>query len=572
MAEEIAADLAYLRQFRHGFFTSIRKRERSKPAIAPLTAPALLFLGGLLAYVLYPTPEIRQARAARKANRQLQKNAAESSPNDEDVPNESTSWGAFTKCFADFSDVVDIEWSSLSDKIVDLILPEWSRAIPRQIRKLQKELSMSNGSLADEIWKEAHDPYVNPEIQYSAAVRVSSDLCEEEKEFLSRRRKVAVPALARYLDLDERDINPEDVPTIAMCGSGGGLRALVACTGSLLASQEDGLFDCITYTSGVSGSCWLQTLFHSSITKHNLDRIVDHLKARLGVHIAFPPAAFASVTSSPTNKLLLSSMVEKLRGDPNADFGLVDIYGILLAARLLVPRGELGVNDKDFKLSNQREYIKYGQNPLPIYTAVRHEIPDIVGAAPDSKAAPSLKSKEVAKQEGWFQWFELTPYEFFCEEFNAGIPTWAIGRRFNNGRDVPPESGVHLPELRMPILMGIFGSAFCATLSHYYREIRPLFRGLTGFGAIDEMIFGYSEDLEKVHPIDPALIPNFAYGMDPNKLRFTTPTNIHEKKYIQLMDAGMSNNLPIYPLLRPGRDIDIIQTAMPANAGSKAGR
>ncbi|KAI1127387.1 acyl transferase/acyl hydrolase/lysophospholipase [Nemania abortiva] len=558
---------AYLRQFRHGFFTSIRKRERSKRGIAPLTAPALLFLGGLLAYGLYPTDELRQARSARKASRQL-RHKAESSQNDESVPNEGTAWGAFTKYFEEFSDVVDIEWSSLSDKIVDLILPEWSRAIPRQIRKLQKELSMSNGSLADEIWKEAHDPFINPEIQYSAAVRVSNDLCEEEKEFLSRRKKVAVPALARYLDLDERDINPEDVPTIAMCGSGGGLRALVACTGSLLASQEDGLFDCVTYTSGVSGSCWLQSLFHSSITERSLDRIVDHLKARLGVHIAFPPAAFASVTSSPTSKLLLSSMVEKLRGDPKADFGLVDIYGILLAARLLVPRGELGVNDKDFKLSNQREYIKYGQNPLPIYTAVRHEIPDIIDAAPNSKGALSEESKEIAKQEGWFQWFELTPYEFFCEEFSAGIPTWAIGRRFNNGRDVPPESGVHLPELRMPILMGIFGSAFCATLSHYYREIRPLFRRLTGFGAIDEMIYGYSEDLEKVHPIDPALIPNFAYGMDSNKLRFTTPTNIHEKEYIQLMDAGMSNNLPIYPLLRPGRDIDII-VAFDASADTK---
>lgn len=56
--------------------------------------------------------------------------------------------------------------------------------------------------------------------------------------------------------------------------------------------------------------------------------------------------------------------------------------------------------------------------------------------------------------------------------------------------------------------------------------------------------------------------------MDVNKLRFTTPTNIHEKEYIQLMDAGMSNNLPIYPLLRPGRNIDII-VAFDASADTK---
>ncbi|GAP86392.2 putative cytosolic phospholipase A2 zeta [Rosellinia necatrix] len=537
-----------------GFFISIRKREqggsgsgsgsgsssrsRSRSGIGSSVTPAFLGLGGLLIYTLYPDDELRRARHEREAERRLRDNEASARDDGKTPGDDATAWFAFTKRFEDLSNTADIEWSSWPDKIVGFILPEWSRAIPRQIRKLQRELSTSNGSLADEIWKDAHDPFVHPEIQYSAAVRISDDLCEEEKVFLSRRKKIVVAALARFLDLDEKDINPADVPTIAMCGSGGGLRALVAGTGSLLAAQEDGLFDCVTYTSGVSGSCWLQSLYHSSITERRLDRMVDHLKARLGVHIAFPPAAFASVTSSPTDKLLLSGLVEKLRGDPNADFGLVDIYGILLAARLLVPKGELDVNDKDFKLSNQREYIKYGQNPLPIYTAVRHEIPEPDEPSASLTGSASEKEKDIAKQEGWFQWFELTPYEFFCEEFSAGIPTWAMGRRFNNGRDVPSERGVHLPELRMPILLGLFGSAFCATLSHYYREVRPLVKSLTGFGTLDEMIYGYSDDLEKVHPIDPALIPNFAYAIDPKKLRFTTPTNIHQKEYIQLMDAA----------------------------------
>jgi phospholipase A2 len=105
--------------------------------------------------------------------------------------------------------------------------------------------------------------------------------------------------------------------------------------------------------------------------------------------------------------------------------------------------------------------------------------------------------------------------------------------------------------------MGIWGSAFCATLSHYYREIRPVMKGLAGFGGIDQMIAERDDDLIKVHPIDPAAIPNFALGME-DRLPASCPDSIFKSSHLQLMDAGMSNNLPIYPLLRPGRNVDIL--------------
>jgi phospholipase A2 len=472
---------------------------------------------------------------------------------------EDSAWCVFTSRLAKFTAIADIEWASVPGSISDLIIPDWARVLPDCLTKLQKELSMAPGSLADEIWQEAHDPYINPEIQYSAEVRVSSDLCNEEKEFLARRRKFTRVALAKYLGLPEEEIHPDDVPCIAMVGSGGGLRALVAGTGSLLATGEDGLFDCVTYTAGVSGSCWLQALYHSSLGGRRFDKIVEHLKSRIGVHIAYPPVAFNALNSAPTNKFLLSGFVEKLKGDQKADFGLVDVYGLLLAARLLVPKAELAVDDRDLKISNQRNFLRRGEHPMPIYTAVRHEIP-IVDEPDVGKASkhPSGEAKDKAKKESWFQWFEISPYEMFCEEFAAGIPTWAIGRKFENGKDLPlDESGLRVPELRLTLLLGIFGSAFCATLSHYYKEIRPIVKGLTGFGSIDGMIEGRNEDLSKVHPIDPASIPNFAYKME-GRLPETTPESVYKSPHLQLMDAGMSNNLPIYPLLRPGRDVDIL--------------
>ena len=105
--------------------------------------------------------------------------------------------------------------------------------------------------------------------------------------------------------------------------------------------------------------------------------------------------------------------------------------------------------------------------------------------------------------------------------------------------------------------MGIWGSAFCATLSHYYKEIRPLVKGLAGFGAINEMLEDNSTDLVKIHPIEPGTVPNYVTGLR-DKLPATCPESVFRTEYLQLMDAGMSNNIGIYPLLRPGRDVDML--------------
>lgn len=134
----------------------------------------------------------------------------------------------------------------------------------------------------------------------------------------------------------------------------------------------------------------------------------------------------------------------------------------------MIPRDELSVDDRDLKLSNQRFYLSSGANPLPIYAAVRHEIPledeKVKGETMDA-------AREKAKQEAWFQWFEFTPYELFCEEFEAGIPSWSIGRHFQMGRSVNRDNRPPLPELRLPLLMGIWGSAFCATVRNSWVQI-----------------------------------------------------------------------------------------------------
>ena len=349
------------------------------------------------------------------------------------------------------------DFGALRTKITDKILPSWIRVMPEYLDKLQDEFSGAPYSLSWEIWEDAHDLEINPEVVWDAQVRLSRDLCLEEQIFLRDRRKHTTKALARYLDVPENEIHPDDVPIIGLCGSGGGLRALVAGASSALCTQQSGLFDCVTYTAGVSGSCWLQTLFNSSIGQQDYERIITHLKQRIGIHIAYPPAALKLLAAAPTNKFLLSGYVEKLRGVPDAEFGVVDIYGLLLAARLLVPKGELRVDDDDLKISHQQLAVEHGKAPLPIYTAVRHEIPHHM----KEHQSPSKYAWHNTKHYDYFEWFEWSPYEFFCEAWECGIPTWAVGRRWDAGQTNWRENGLALPELRVSKLLG--GTA---SLSH----------------------------------------------------------------------------------------------------------
>ncbi|RMZ76258.1 hypothetical protein DV737_g4875, partial [Chaetothyriales sp. CBS 132003] len=473
---------------------------------------------------------------------------------------EEGSWALFSRNFNSFIDgLATVQWTGLGDKIADFVVPSWARYLPDGIQKLNTELSMEPGSLADDIWQEAHDPAINPEILWDTTVRVGTSLPQAELDFRERRRRHIVKPFAKYLDIPEKDINMDDIPTIAMCGSGGGLRALVAGTSSYYSAQQAGLLDCVTYSAGVSGSCWLQTLFYSTIGKQDYQALLKHLKARLGTHIAFPPTALKLATSAPTNKFILSGFVEKLKGDPDAGFGLVDVYGMLLGFRLLVPHGDLDVHAEDLKLSNQRAYIDQGQNPMPIYTAVRHEIPldEVAKKVTASKERLKESLIERAVKESWFQWIEMSPFEVGSEEFGAWIPTWSLGRPFYAGRSKLLDTGVALPEIRQSLLLGIWGSAFTATLAHYYKEVRPVLSGLSGFAGLDELIEEKNDDMAKIHPIDPATIPNWAFGMK-EQLPASAPQSIFKADHLQLMDAGMSNNLPIYPLLRPDRDVDIL--------------
>ncbi|KAI5301504.1 hypothetical protein KEM55_001687, partial [Ascosphaera atra] len=67
----------------------------------------------------------------------------------------------------------------------------------------------------------------------------------------------------------------------------------------------------------------------------------------------------------------------------------------------------------------------------------------------------------------------------------------------------------------------------------------------------------YSHQLGRYQPVDSACVPNYFDGMK-EKLPSTAPESIFNSEGLRLTDAGMSNSSPTFPLLRKGRDVDVI--------------
>ncbi|KAF9381205.1 hypothetical protein CPC16_009961 [Podila verticillata] len=399
---------------------------------------------------------------------------------------------------------------------------------------IRKELQLGDGSLYQSIVANMSDTNKNPEIQLDATVRKGNSLCPQELAFRIARRKKMKKAFAKFIGVKESEVNEADIPVVAIAGSGGGYRAMISSLGYMIGAKKSGLFDCTMYMAGVSGSCWMIAQY-LTLGQRSFTKTMEHFKQSLNTPIAHYPSFIDTMLTNPgAAQLILEGVVQKY--SKNRVLTLVDAFGTVLGSRLLIHRehdsdfGENGewVDPLDFKLSQQSRWTNYGDQPLPIYTAVSHILPN---TGPEPKVVGDIVvDNDVGKEEDdshYYQWFEMTPYEFGSEETSAWIPTWSFGRRFVEGKSVEK-----VPETNLAILLGTFGSAFTATLADYYNEVRPLLNK-----AMSDSMDTYIKDLPNPEP---------------------EAEHFSHRKNLYLNDAGMDNNLPLYPLLRPGRDVDVI--------------
>ncbi|XP_016067822.1 PREDICTED: cytosolic phospholipase A2 beta isoform X2 [Miniopterus natalensis] len=385
------------------------------------------------------------------------------------------------------------------------------------------------------------------------AVRLGCGPCAEEHAFLSRRKQVVAKALKQALQLDG-DLQEDEIPVVAVMATGGGIRAMTSLFGQLAGLRELGLLDCISYITGASGSTWALANLYEDPEWSQKD-------------LAGPTKLLKTQVTKSKLGVLAPSQLQRYRQElaERARLGYPTCFTNLWA---LINEALLHDEPHDHKLSDQREALSRGQNPLPIYCAL------------------NTKEKNLTTFE-FAEWCEFSPYEVGFPKYGAFIPSELFGSEFFMGRLMK-----RLPESRICFLEGIWSNLYAANLqdSLYWaseprqfwdrwaqdqanldKEQVPLLK-IEEPPTVAGRIAEFFTDLLTRRPLSQAT-HNFLYGLHFHKDYFQHPhfstwkaTKLDglpnqltpAEPYLCLLDVGYFINTSCLPLLRPTRDVDLI--------------
>ncbi len=389
-------------------------------------------------------------------------------------------------------------------------------------------------------------------------VKVSSDhklgsISTEEHDWLrDRLRNIDLVQKVLFEDLLQASIDKpqttiENNPLrIGIVCSGGGFRAMTATSGYLAALKKLGIFDASLYVSGLSGSTWFLVPWLIS------GKTLEEYRQSLAYKIADANIAHLATHASPEfiSAFIHDIIVPKaLYGKPVSS---TDMFGSLLGYALLeapIPlkngdNSEKNVRHKTyntFNLMDLAQRIRSADKPFPIFTAVC-----------DHSLGTGNKNTK------WYAWNEFTPYSFENVDLTLRIPGYAFGSKFEKGR--PVEISPHQESLGS--LMGMWGSAYTINLAN---EIDQGHVGKVASWALwaGSYVVPSLEKLYEAERFYPAIAHNPFFDLTPEEIaqRFEDQEHakpITGKETTTFVDAGIDFNLPIFPLLKDTRKLDVI--------------
>ncbi|XP_034162595.2 cytosolic phospholipase A2 gamma isoform X2 [Pangasianodon hypophthalmus] len=259
-------------------------------------------------------------------------------------------------------------------------------------------------------------------------VRIEHSLNKNEEKFAIRRIKTVQQALQKlgiHCSLDQ-------VPNIALLGSGGGERAMVGLLGSLVQLEKAGLLDLILYLSGVSGSTWcMASLYQEPDWSTKLEAVKDKIIKRLSGPAVSWTDAFAKLKKYYYEK---------------DNFSLTDFWAAMVVTTYVKEIDEHTLTE---------QWSQQSQDPFPIYTLI---------------------DKKCKQEKEADPWLEFTTQEAGYSLIGAFLRASSFGSQIEKGSMVKKQ-----PEIDMLFLQALCGSALAdgeELVKFIWQKIKDFFNHL----------------------------------------------------------------------------------------------
>ncbi|KNE64934.1 hypothetical protein AMAG_10598 [Allomyces macrogynus ATCC 38327] len=392
-----------------------------------------------------------------------------------------------------------------------------------------------------------------PEAKWTATATEESGPSHEEKKYIRKRKRIVKEALKELVP-HRSWLELHHTPSIAIAMSGGGYRAMVAAVGFLQGLKDIGVLQASQYVCGLSGSTY--TLAQWLLVDPNLDSLLDHLGGTLEADLL---TIEKIITLAPTDLMALMTPIvhKKLFSKPVA---VADFFGVLVAHQLLADMVDFPLTVAPAAPATRPPPLKRAIDKLremaglPTPTDRRTDrhlryYPKLSDVQLDPHVHPwplfaAVTYDPRQHEYAWVAWdtkhVDVAYFDPQRSDVTARVPVWGLGREFVHG-----VSQEQLPEMPLPLLMGLWGSAFAGTISHAWDEIKGMFALPDDLRQTIER-FVAEDQVAHVHPIDPTTVPNPWYDPDA-----TSQSHLHAQPTLPLADAGLAFNYPLPPLAHP---------------------
>jgi cytosolic phospholipase A2 len=366
----------------------------------------------------------------------------------------------------------------------------------------------------------------NPYKDKQAGVKQSDKLPDDEVTFVKKRRESVKKGLEKFFN--KQNIAPF---TIGYVAPGGGYRAMILTSGYLVALEDLGILDAVTYISALSGSTWFLTpwVFYKGTVREYQQTLIDKIKKNM-----FNPATTIFSTADYISPDYLYALVSEVwpKFVFNQELSSIDVYGSLIANIVF------GKNQNRYHLTDQWDFVKDGKKPFPMYTSV---------------CTYNKNNTQV------YNWNEFNALEITNLDLNLSIPAYSFGSEFDQGK-----AKEIAPQQSLGYLMGTFGSAYLVDLLDIKKICISLKKESENQGpdlAAEYLIAATILNLVNVLPLwinEFRVLPSLTNNPYKNASFDAISDDLKKDDTLMFVDGGIAYNIPGRPLLRKGRNTKVM--------------